>query len=199
MRLSAAAERGRPGSRPSCECQAEGSRWPSNGRSRTSRSEDVLPRSRAQGRCGGNHLVDLSRDHEQPLSLEPVGVGQRIEGLCQRLEVCDRAAGSLPGFPELGRFGHAPEDPRQVASGQQKNAGPDGRVHGRHDRRDDSPQADPGNSQARWIDAGAASQPADCRRTSQTPCRIAVIVRSMSAVRNFRGTGDGPALGRRSP
>src|SRR5271166_1560393 len=51
--LSAAARRGRPGSRPFCECQAEGSRWPSNGRSRTSRSEDVLPRSRAPGSMRG--------------------------------------------------------------------------------------------------------------------------------------------------
>src|SRR5271157_3694248 len=47
--LSAAAQKGRPGSRPSGECRAEGSRWPSNDRSRTSRSADVLPRSRAPG------------------------------------------------------------------------------------------------------------------------------------------------------
>ena len=51
--LSARAQRGRPGSRPFCECQAEGSRWPSNGRSRTSRSEDVPPRSRAPGSMRG--------------------------------------------------------------------------------------------------------------------------------------------------
>ena len=56
------------------------------------------------------------------MPVEPVGVGQRIERIRQGLQVGDRAAGSLPGFPELRRFGHAPEDPRQVASGQQKNA-----------------------------------------------------------------------------
>ena len=114
-----------------------------------------------QGRGRGNHLVHLAGDHEQPLSREPAGVGQRIVRIGEDLQILDRPAGCFPGLAELPGFGHFPEDSRQVAAGQEKDAVPGGRIHRDGNRSDDPPQADPGHPQPRRFHVAPAGQPAD--------------------------------------
>ena len=123
--------------------------------------DDLGPTGRLPERPAGggrDDLVDPAVNHQDPLPDQSGRVGERIEGIGERLEVLLRPARFFPKPPIARGLGQIPHDLRQPAPGEQQR----GRLNlggdtGRR-RRDDPPQADPGHAEAVLVDLREAPQ-----------------------------------------